>query len=126
MRFSISNNEIQSLLAKGNINIFFQPSDTREVKIGANSLLSIKVGIGVSNQTLNLRYSTGAVTGRVVNFIINLFRSRFGSIRLDLSIPGRIGVDLTSIPNANKLLDIVDITDLYFDYGDLVVEGKLK
>ncbi len=126
MRFSISNNEIQSLLAKGNINIFFQPSDTREVKIGANSLLSIKVGFGVSNKTLNLTYSTGAVTGRVVNFIINLFRSRFGSIRLDLSIPGSIGVDLTSIPNANKLLDIVDITDLYFDYGDLVVEGKLK
>lgn len=126
MRFSISNNEIQSLLAKGNINIFFQPSDTREVKIGANSLLSIKVGFGVSNKTLNLTYSTGGVTGRVVNFIINLFRSRFGSIRLDLSIPGSIGVDLTSIPNANKLLDIVDITDLYFDYGDLVVEGKLK
>lgn len=126
MRFSIRNNEIQSLLAKGNINIFFQPSDTREVKIGANSLLSIKVGFGVSNKTLNLTYSTGAVTGRVVNFIINLFRSRFGSIRLDLSIPGSIGVDLTSIPNANKLLDIVDITDLYFDYGDLVVEGKLK
>ena len=126
MRFSISNNEIQSLLVKGNINIFFQPSDTREVKIGANSLLSIKVGFGVSNKTLNLTYSTGGVTGRVVNFIINLFRSRFGSIRLDLSIPGSIGVDLTSIPNANKLLDIVDITDLYFDYGDLVVEGKLK
>lgn len=126
MRFSISCKEIQSVLAKGNINISFLPSDVREVKIGPNSLLCIRVGISVTKQKLNLRYTNGVLTGRLVNFIINLLRSRFGSISLDLSKPGIIGVDLTSVPNANKLLDIVDITDLYFNHDDLVVEGTLK
>ena len=126
MRFKISNNEIQSLLADRNINVYFQPSGPREAKIGINSFLSIPVDISVKGKTLQLQYTSGIITGRVVNFIISLLRARFGTIELELDEPGVVGVDLTSIPNADKVFNMLDISDLFFENDTLVVDGVLK
>lgn len=126
MRFKISNNEIQSLLADRNINVYFQPSGRREAKIGISAFLSIPVDIGINGKTLELQYTSGIITGRVVNFIISLLRARFGSIVLELDNPGVVGVDLTSIPNADKVFKMLDLSDLFFENDTLVVDGVLK
>ena len=126
MRFKISNNEIQSLLADRNINVYFQPSGRREAKIGISAFLSIPVDIGINGKTLALKYTSGIITGRVVNFIISLLRARFGTIVLNLNNPGVVGVDLTSIPNADKVFKMLDISDLFFENDTLVVDGVLK
>lgn len=126
MRFAISNCEIQSLLAEKNVNLFFQPSGRRNVRVGINEILNIDVEINIIHTKLNLKYSSGFITGRVVNFIITLFRSRLGSIRLDLDTPGVIGVDLMSIPNADKVFNVLEISDLFFENESLVIEGHLK
>lgn len=126
MRIMINNSEIQSLMASRNINMFFQFSGLREARVGINSFLSIPVNISTRGNTLQLQYSSGKITGRVVNFIIGQLRGKFDSIDLDLDIPGVIGVNLASFPNANKIFNILDISDLFFKNDSLVVEGIFK
>lgn len=126
MQFKISNNEIQSLLADRKINVYFQPSGIRVARIGISAFLSIPVDISINGKILELQYTSGIITGRVVNFIISLLRARFGSIVLDLNNPGVVGVDLTSIPNADKVFEFVDISDLFFESDTLVIKGSLK
>lgn len=126
MQFRISNDEIQSLLADKNINVFFRPTGRREARFGISSFLSIPVDIGVKGKTLQLQYSSGIITGRVVNFIISLLYARFGSIGLYLDDPGVVGFDLTSIPNADRVFNILDVSDLFFENDTMVVVGLLK
>ena len=70
MRLKIGYCEISSLMAKNGINLFFQPTGRRTIKIGINSFLSIPVELSIMGGKLNCKYSSGLISGRVVNALL--------------------------------------------------------
>ena len=126
MQLKVKTSEIQALLADKGISIYFEPVGRTDAKIGLNPVLSIPVRIGIYGTRLQLQYTSGLITGRVVNTLIGLFRSQFSAVDIDLTSPGVIGVDLASVRNADKLFAMLDVQDLYFEGDAVIAEGKLK
>ncbi len=126
MRLKIGYCEISSLMAKNGINLFFQPTGRRTIKIGINSFLSIPVELSIMGGKLNCKYSSGLISGRVVNALLSLFQGRFGDIRFDLSTPGIVGVELESINGMKRVLDILDVIDIRFEGSTCIVDARMR
>lgn len=126
MQLRIGYHEILSLMAKNGVNLFFQPIDKRTFRIGINSLLSMPIDISINGGKLNCRYSSGPVSGRIVNAILSLFRGRFGSIRFDLSAPGIVGVVLESIKGMKKVQEVLDVTDIHFEGSVCIIDAMMR